>query len=98
MLAALGYIIWIIALIAILIDPYKDEKFVKFHAMQALGLAVIGVILNVAWAVPFIGWIVGGVGFVVVFVYAIILAIKAWSGEYYEMPVVYGFIKGYVGE
>jgi len=98
LLAALGYIFGVVAIIAILIDPYKDEKFVKFHAMQAIGLWVAAIVLQVASIVPVVGWIISLIGGLAIFVYAIILAIKAFQGEYYEMPVVYGFIKGYVGE
>ena len=31
LLAALGYLFGIVAVVALLIDPYKEEKFVKFH-------------------------------------------------------------------
>jgi hypothetical protein len=31
-------------------------------------------------------------------VYAIVLAIQAFQGNYMEIPLIYGFIKGYVGE
>ena len=90
-LVAIGYIFWIVALVAILIDPYKEEKFVKFHAIQALALGVLSVI---SWMIPVIGWLVG----IVIFVFQIIGAIKAFGGNYYEVPVVYGLIKGFVGE
>lgn len=94
-LAALGYPLWPVALIAILIDPYKNEKFVKFHAIQALGLAlaiwVVSFVLTFAFG---IGAIIGLVGFI----YEIVLAVKAYNGEYVEVPVVYGLVKTYIGE
>jgi len=90
-LAAIGYVFWIVAVIAILIDPYKDEKFVKFHAIQAIGLGIIG---WVAWVVPYVGWALG----IVIFVFEVIALIKAFQSEYYEVPVVYGIVKGYIGE
>jgi uncharacterized membrane protein len=110
LLAALGYPIWIVALIAILIDPYKDEKFVKFHGFQALGFAVAVVVAWIAFAivsaillfVPVIGalistllWWVLWVGIVVV---AILWAVKAYNGEYAELPIIYGIVKGMIGE
>ncbi len=91
LLVAIGYIFWIVALVAILLDPYKEEKFVKFHAVQALALGVLSVI---AWMIPIIGWIFG----IAIFVFQIIGAIKAFGGKYYEVPVVYGLIKGFMGE
>ncbi|MBE0416177.1 MAG: hypothetical protein IBX63_00235 [Coriobacteriia bacterium] len=91
LLVAVGYIVWIVALIAILIDPYKEEKFVKFHAVQALAL---GVAVMISWMIPIIGWIVG----IVLFVFQILGAIKAFQGKYYEMPIIYGLVKGFIGE
>jgi uncharacterized membrane protein len=32
------------------------------------------------------------------FVYSIVLALKAYKGEYFEVPMIYGFVKNYVGE
>jgi uncharacterized membrane protein len=90
-LAAIGYIFWIVAIVAILIDPYKEEQFIKFHAVQALALGVLSMI---SWMIPIIGWIVG----IVIFVFQIIGAIKAFGGNYYQMPVVYGLVKGFMGE
>ena len=43
-----------------------------------------------------IGWIVAVVGGLAIFVVAIIAAIKAFQGEYYEVPVVYGIVKQYM--
>ena len=91
LLAALGYLFGIVAVIALLIDPYKEEKFVKFHAVQAIALWVIGA---VAGAIPVVGWIVS----IVAFVFMIIGLIKAFQSEYWELPVVYGWLKGFVGE
>ena len=95
-LAALGYLTGIVALIAILIEPYKNEKFVKFHAIQALGLAVVGIVAGVIAAVPIIGWILSPIVSLVVVVFAIIGAVKAFQGEYYEVPMLYGFVKQYI--
>lgn len=87
-LAGIGYIIWVVALVALLIDPYKDESFVKVHAIQALGLWVIVVV--VGW-IPFVGWLIS----LVVLVFAIIGAINAFQGRYYEIPVLGGLLKGW---
>jgi uncharacterized membrane protein len=104
-LAGIGYIVPLVALITILIDPYKDEKFTRFHAIQAIGLwiawVILGIGLGILGAIPIVGWLFGIMGFIVwlgVFVYAIVLAIQGFTGKYMEIPVVYGFIKGYVGE
>jgi uncharacterized membrane protein len=97
-LAALGYPIPIIALIAILIDPYKDEKFVKFHGYQALALAVVMIIAGVIAVIPVIGWIIWLVAWIAWIVFVILGLINAFQGKYYEIPLLYGFLKTYIGE
>jgi len=95
-LAALGYLVGVVALVAILIEPYKNDKFVRHHAVQALGLWVAGAVLSIVAQVPIIGWIAGGIGWIVLVVVAIMAAVKAFQGEYYEVPVVYGVVKQYI--
>lgn len=94
--AALGYIVWIVALIAILMEPYKNEKFVRHHAMQALGLWVVGIAAGIVSVIPYVGWILGMVMWLAVAVFAIMGAIKAFNNEYWEMPIVYNVVKNYI--
>ena len=96
LLAAIGYIIGIVALIAILIEPYKSEKFVRHHAVQALGLWVAGLVLGIVSQVPIIGWIIGAVGWVALVVVAIMGAIKSFQGEWWEVPLIYPIVKQYI--
>lgn len=94
LLAALGYIFWIVAVVALLIEPYKDQKFVKFHALQALAYSIaLWIVAILASPLFGFGMIVGLIGFG----YAIYLAIKSFSGEYVEVPVVSGLVKNYIG-
>jgi uncharacterized membrane protein len=89
-LAILGYIFGIVALVALFIDPYKHSPFVRLHAVQALALWVIGL----TWWIPVIGWLLGLAAFVV----AVIAIIKAFQGEYYQIPVLYDLLKGFIEE
>ena len=91
LLAAIGYLIGIIAVVMLFVEPYKDEKFVKFHAVQAVALFIISI---VAWMIPVVGWVVG----IVVLVFQIIALIKTFQGEYYEVPLIYNVVKKYIGE
>lgn len=95
-LAALGYIFGIVAIIVLLIEPYKNQRFSKFHAIQAIGLWVAGFALNLTSIVPLIGWITAIVGGLTVFVLAVISAINAFQGKWYKVPVVHGVVKGYI--
>jgi uncharacterized membrane protein len=89
-LSAAGYIVFIVAVVLLFIEPYKDEDFVRFNAWQAVALQVV---IWIGGAIPVVGWIVS----VVAIVFSIIALVKTIQGEYYEVPVVYGLIKGFAG-
>jgi uncharacterized membrane protein len=107
LLAALGYPIGIVAIIAILIDPYKNEKYVKFHAVQAIGLALgyfavyivamiaLTIISNILPLLGLLGLFLPLLG-LAYFIYVILLAVKAYGGEYVEVPVVFGIVKQWI--
>lgn len=87
LLAGFGYIVWVVALVALLIDPYKSEPFVRFHAVQALALTVV---MYFAW-VPVIGWLLG----IVALVFLVIAAINAFQGRRYDVPVLADLLRGW---
>jgi uncharacterized membrane protein len=89
LLAVLGYLFWPVALVALLIDPYKAQYYSRANAVQALA---IGVASCVAWMVPVVGWVVA----VALFVFAIIAILKALKGEIYEVPVVFNLAKSFI--
>lgn len=95
-IAVLGYLTGIVALIAILVEPYKDEKWLRLHAVQALGLAVAAIVAQIVLVIPVIGWIAGPLVSIAVLVLVIMGIVKAWQGEYYQMPVVYDMVKQFV--
>ncbi len=83
----------------------KDNKFVRFHAVQSI--VVFGVILVIQWVlipivmmVPLVGWVVGGLLGLVVFIVSIVLWIllmyKAYRGERYRLPIAGNFAEKYV--
>ncbi|MCA9381480.1 DUF4870 domain-containing protein [Candidatus Dojkabacteria bacterium] len=84
--AALCYI-FIVGLIFIFTE--KKNKFVRFHAFQAVLLAVAWfVISTVLGIIPVIGWIIlpfASLGFLGVWVYTIY---KAYQGEKFMLPMI----------
>lgn len=87
--AALGYPIFIIAIIVLLMEDKKRRPFIKFHAVQALvfnlALFVIVALLSVtvilACLAPFL-WFV-----------TLWPAYEAYQGKYLNLPVITDFIK-----
>jgi uncharacterized membrane protein YedE/YeeE len=88
MIALLAYIFAPLGLIALALDPYKDETAVKLAAWQGAALWLIAIILS---AVTF------GIGWVLVFIYQIVLGIQSYQGKIPEVPVIYGLVKGMAG-
>lgn len=79
-------LLWITGLIFYLIE--KENKTVKFHAMQSLltflPLSILAAIINF---VPYL-WILGWVIWILIFILWIILIIKAYQGEKFKVPIV----------
>jgi uncharacterized membrane protein len=88
--AALSYF-WILGLIFFLIE--KQNRFVRFHALQGLfygiGFAIVATILNILSAhvlfllgcfgdLLWLAWVVG----------AIYAAVQAYNGKWFKLPIV----------
>jgi uncharacterized membrane protein len=92
---------WVTGVIFLLIDPYKNEKFVRFHAFQSiffnLGLIVVYfafAILGLILAVMHLGllmfplYMVLGLG---IFATWIFLMYKAYNNETFKLPLIGDF-------
>ena len=90
----------IASIVFLVVEPYKNSKFVRFHAFQSLffqaalfvtmiALVILGVILGAVFAplllIIFPLWMLVGLGALVLF---IIMMIKANSGQTYKIPVI----------
>jgi uncharacterized membrane protein len=99
--AALGYPIFIIAIIMLLIEGKKDRPFIRYHAVQALALnvalwvveIVLGIFASILARVTF------GLGGLISCLYPILWlgliwpAVLAYQGKYFEIPVVTKFLR-----
>lgn len=84
---------WITGIIFLVIE--QKNKFVRFHAMQSIvtfGLLTIASAL-LSW-IPFVGVFFGAVIGILMFILWIVLMIKAYQGELYELPVAGNIAKG----
>ena len=67
----------------------KENKFVRFHAMQSIAVTVVMVVLSMLLSfIPVIGWILGILLGPVGFVLWIFLMFKAYKGEKFKLPVI----------
>jgi uncharacterized membrane protein len=73
---------WITGLIFLLVE--KENKFVRFHAIQSIGVSLVFMVLSFIPIVNFVAWIIG-------FVLAIFLMIQAYQGKMYKLPFIGDF-------
>ena len=80
---------WIVAIIALVMEPQKDREFVRFHAVQSIGAnIIIGIVSSV---LAFMGLICISPILPLVTIYP---AIMAYQGEWLELPWLTEFCKG----
>lgn len=83
----------------------KENRFVRFHAMQSTVLCIAWIIVSVGIsffaAVPVLGWIVGILTSLVLglggFILWLVLMWKAYQGEEWELPIVGPFARKQLG-
>ncbi|WP_202901981.1 DUF4870 domain-containing protein [Thermogemmatispora carboxidivorans] len=99
--AGLSYLVgWVTGLIFFLVE--KQNRFVRFHAMQSIiwfgALTVVEIALRIVWIVPFLGLLAfcfqGLIG-LLGFVSWIVLMIMAFQGKYFKLPVVGDYAERY---
>jgi len=78
---------WITGIVFLVLE--KENKFVRFHALQSLliflPLSVLAWLLG--W-IPFIGWALAGLVWILMVILWLILMFKAYRGEKYKLPLV----------
>ncbi len=88
LMAAASYLLGFITGIIFLFLE-KQNKFVRFHAMQSTILFGGIFIANIALGfIPIAGWMVGLLLSLVAFILWIVLMWKAFQGEMYKVPYV----------
>jgi uncharacterized membrane protein len=94
----LVYLIGILAIVFLLIDPYKSNKFVRFHCFQCLffwagcvasffALFIVGIILGVIH-LGFLAFFLGLAVDLGIFVAWVVLMIKAYQGQMWKLPFI----------
>lgn len=107
-LGAVAYITVIPAIIFLLLEPYNQNRFVRFHSLQCLMLAASSFIIYMFELIlaiplnflPVVGTILSVVmGFAIFFgllIAWIMAVIKAYGGEEYRLPIIGDYAAKYV--
>ncbi len=77
----------ILVLIPFLTDA-KNDPFVKFHIKQGLVLLITYLIVGVITAIPVIGWMIGGIAWILLLILFIMGIVNAAGGKEVELPVI----------
>lgn len=93
---ALAYFTIIPAILFIVLEQFKHDKFVRFQAFQSLffqlGIFVCWIPIMIVGWIPFIGWLILLLGMLVLglggFACWVFLVFKAYSNERFELPVI----------
>lgn len=92
----------------ILILMEKENKFIRFHALQSIFFAVAIWVITIGVMIigGILGALSGGIGCLVnallplfwlfVLVVAILMMVKSYQGEYYKLPVIGDMAEKYV--
>jgi uncharacterized membrane protein len=105
--SALSYIP-IVGLVFLLLEPYRSNRTVRFHAIQSLLLCLaaivvqigLGILTGIFYAIsPALGSLLSLLGNLVslaFFVLAVYLAVKAYQGSSVDAPVIGEYAHKYV--
>ena len=100
LLAVLAYFTLIPALVLLFVDPYRKNRYIRFHAFQCLFLCAelvvlcvaLGLVLYVLRPIPFLGHLLALVTWPVLvigcFILWLVLLLKAYQGEIFKLPLI----------
>jgi uncharacterized membrane protein len=100
--ALLAYILgFITGIIFLVIEPYKRDPFIRFHAFQSILFSAAAIAFSIAWAIVssivlavttyglwhlmFLVWVVVRLGFFLLWLF---LLFKAYNNERFMLPVI----------
>ncbi len=92
-MGGIAYLTFIPAIIFLLIEPHKHNKFVRFHSWQCLWLCIARLIVAIAtfW-IPFgmlgMGFLIRSAIGLVFFVAWLIAIINAFQGKMFKLPII----------
>jgi len=98
---ALAYFTFIPAIVFLVVDPYKNDKFIRFHSFQSIFFAVLVIGFTIVWSILSIilglvslGFL-GGIMFLLSLIihlgflcFWIFLTYKAYQNELYQAPII----------
>jgi len=109
--AALAYILGLITgILFLVLEPYKHDRFVRFHAIQSILYSAAGIVFRIGWSIlvsaviDVSGWaglVLVPVGLVIslaLFGFWIFLMYQAYSNREFRIPIIGAIAAKQVGK
>jgi uncharacterized membrane protein len=96
----LAYILGLITgIIFLVIEPYKNDRFVRFHAFQSIFYCIAAIVISILWSIVgmilgsifmlgMLWWTVGTLIRLAFFLIWLFLMYKAYNNERFMLPVI----------
>jgi len=106
---ALAYFTLIPAILFLVLEPYKNNRFVRFHSIQCLLMwgtgMLVAIVLKLAglilFIIPVLGpllvWLLAAVVGLAAVVIWLVLVVKALQGEMFKLPLLGAFAFQWAG-
>ncbi|MCL2659284.1 MAG: hypothetical protein FWD64_02020 [Acidobacteriaceae bacterium] len=92
----------IVGIVFLVVEPFKTIPFVRFHAIQSIGLCVVGIvtmiglsIFGIVGTILHIGLLTSLISFLLwplimigLFILWLVAVIKAWNNQCYKLPII----------
>jgi uncharacterized membrane protein len=93
---AVAYVTFIPAIVFLFVDPFNKSRFIRFHSLQsvllAIALGLVGLVLKIGFAVPVVGRLIMMLVLLIAavgcFILWIVLLIKALQRQTFKLPVI----------
>jgi uncharacterized membrane protein len=85
--AALAYFLFP-AIFFLLIDPYRNNRFVRFHCFQSIAFAIVSMIPRLALYLPVAGLFLWPMLELALFIVWLVLLVKAFQGQKFKLPLI----------
>jgi uncharacterized membrane protein len=76
------------AIVFLLIEPYRNNRFVRFHCFQSIAFAIVSMIPRMALYLPVAGLFLWPMLELALFVLWVVLLVKAFQGQKLKLPLV----------
>ncbi len=86
LLAVISHITPIGWIIALIINSNNKQEYTSYFIRQNLAIYLAGILLSVIAILPILGWIISGIGSVILLIFWIMSLIWSLSGEMRPVP------------